>query len=84
MAATLKWVPVVDGERCTGCGRCAEACGPRCLEMELGFPLLTRATDCGSEEHCIGVCEDDAIRMVWVPMIGNLDRGKWSVRECAE
>ena len=28
-------LPVVDPDRCTGCGRCVAACGPRVLSLEL-------------------------------------------------
>lgn len=73
----LKWLPIVDPEACTGCGLCAAACGPLCLEMVGEYPILTNAAACGSEEHCIGVCESDAIRMAWVSLEGDTLRGKW-------
>ena len=73
----FKWLPIVDSDKCTGCGLCAAACGPQCLEMAGDYPILTSAPACGSEEHCIGVCESDAIRMAWVPLEGDTRRGKW-------
>ena len=72
-----KWVPVVERDFCTGCGACVEVCGPACLEMQDGFPVLARPDDCGSEEHCIAPCQDDAIHMAWVPMDGDATVGRW-------
>lgn len=72
-----KWIPVTDGERCTGCGLCVEACGPRCLDIVSGVAVLSRPNTCGSEEHCIAVCQDDAIHMRWVPMDGDRGVGRW-------
>ena len=76
-AGTHKWVPIVDDDLCTGCGACVEACGPRCLELVVGKPLLVRPHDCGSEEHCIAPCQEDAIWMTWLPWEGDHGRGKW-------
>lgn len=62
----IKWVPVISAANCTGCNLCIEACGPKCLELIDGIAVLTAPEACGSEEHCIPVCEYDAIRMEWV------------------
>lgn len=72
-----KWIPVVDPSKCTGCNRCVEVCGVRCLEIEGGIAVLPRPDACGSEEHCIIECRDDAIHMAWLPMNGNEDVGVW-------
>jgi NAD-dependent dihydropyrimidine dehydrogenase PreA subunit len=42
-----------------------------------GIAVLARPKTCGSEEHCIEVCADDAIRMAWVPMTGHDAVGRW-------
>ena len=73
----VKWIPVVDASKCTGCGRCVEVCGVKCLEIEGGIRQLPRPAACGSEEHCITECRDDASQMVWVPMEGNETVGVW-------
>jgi Na+-translocating ferredoxin:NAD+ oxidoreductase RNF subunit RnfB len=75
--AMQKWVPVIAEDRCTGCGLCVEACGPACLEMVDNIAVLVRPDQCGSEEHCIAPCRDDAIRMDWVPIDGNHWVGRW-------
>ena len=72
-----KWLPLVVEERCTGCGLCVDACGPRSLEMVNGIPTRVLPDTCGSEEHCIAVCRDDAIRMDWVSFAGTVSVGQW-------
>lgn len=72
-----KWLPVIDGGRCTGCGLCVAACGPKCLEIVSGIAVLVRPNACGSEEHCIAPCRDNAIHMAWISMGGNENFGKW-------
>ena len=81
MKPTHKWMPVIDEDKCSGCGLCVSACGPACLGMSNGLAVLTLPEACGSEEHCIGVCADDAIQMAWLLWIGDTSRGKW--RTCA-
>ena len=72
-----KWLPVVNAEKCDGCGKCVEACGPRCLAIINQLAVLTEAERCGSEEHCIEPCPQKAIRMEWLPWEGDEARGKW-------
>ncbi len=71
-----KWMPVI-GEDCNGCGLCVEACGPKSLVLQDGMAVLAMPDTCGSEEHCIGFCPVDAIRMEWLPLNGNESRGQW-------
>ena len=68
---TYKWMPIILENRCTGCGLCVEACGPRSLAMADGVAVLAFPDTCGSEEHCISACRDDAIQMAWLPFSGN-------------
>lgn len=72
-----KWLPVIDPGKCTCCNLCVEACSPGCLRVENGIAVLFDPGICGSEEHCIPVCKDDAIKMAWVSMQGNPSIGKW-------
>ena len=74
---SYKWMPVISAERCTGCGLCVDACGPRSLAMVNGVAALTEPRTCGSEEHCIAVCRDEAIEMRWIPFVGDETVGKW-------
>lgn len=73
-----KWLPVVLAESCTGCGLCVDACGPKSLVMADGIAQLAFPETCGSEEHCILVCRDEAIQMAWLPSSGADGVGKWS------
>ena len=79
-----KWLPVIIEELCTGCGLCVEVCGSRCLELENRVATLPRPEDCGSEEHCIAACPEDAIHRRWVPMNGNEQFGLWQESEDLE
>lgn len=74
-----KWMPIILPDRCTGCGLCVLACGPQCLELVGGVAVLAHPDHCGSEEHCIAVCRDDAIHMRWIPTEGNWGGGKWRI-----
>lgn len=73
-----KWMPIIIAERCTGCGLCVDACGPKSLIMAEGIAVLAFPGTCGSEEHCISACRDDAIQMAWLPFSGDRSVGKWS------
>lgn len=75
-----KWMPIVSEDSCNGCGLCVEACGPRSLAVEGGVAVLALPDTCGSEEHCIGICPSDSIRMAWLPFSGDENRGQWSSR----
>lgn len=71
-AMKFKWLPVVAADKCTGCGRCVEVCGAKCLEIAEGIGLLPRPDERGREEHLHHRgCRDDAIRIQWVPSAGN-------------
>lgn len=77
----VKWMPEILEGLCTGCGLCVEACGPKSLAMSGGKATLAYPDTCGSEEHCISACQEDAIRMVWVPFSGNAAVGQWRASE---
>lgn len=77
---SFKWLPVIDGERCNACGACVEACVHGCLKMSGRTAALTMANACGSEERCLAMCQDEAIRMRWIPTTGDLSHGRWRMQ----
>ena len=79
MSVNLKWLPVIEETLCTGCGVCVEACGPRSLTLVEKVAMLSSPDSCGSEEHCIAPCPDEAIYMDWIHHEGNPLQGKWRV-----
>jgi len=76
-----KWMPAILADRCTGCGLCVDACDPKSLAMVDGIAVLTLPDTCGSEEHCIAACRDEAIQMAWLPFSGDRAVGRWSDAE---
>ena len=73
-----KWMPIILADRCTGCGLCVDACGHKSLVMVDGIAVLTFPDTCGSEEHCISACCDEAIQMAWLPFSGDRTVSRWS------
>lgn len=51
---------------------------PKSLIMGEGIAVIAFPATCGSEEHCISVCRDDAIQMVLLPFSGDINVGTWS------
>ena len=72
-----KWMPEVETDACMGCGLCAKACAPACLEMVWDFATLVRPEDCTSCGECAKVCQHDVIRMEWTWMTGSPVVGLW-------
>lgn len=61
------WQPVVDADRCTGCGWCVAACGPHVLGLEAvqwkKRSVLLDAAHCTGCSDCAVVCPFHAITM---------------------
>ncbi len=72
-----KWLPVIDRDHCKGCKCCVEACDPRCLGLVWDCATLLRADGCDSDGSCVDACPESLIRMEWVPIKGNAQKGRW-------
>jgi ferredoxin len=46
--------------------------------MVEGIAVLAFPDTCGSEEHCISACPEDAIQMDWLPFSGDRAVGRWN------
>ncbi|MBP2031116.1 NAD-dependent dihydropyrimidine dehydrogenase PreA subunit [Methanohalophilus levihalophilus] len=60
--------PIVDEDRCTGVGACAEICPTEVIDLETKsegktIAVIARPEDCTECEQCVNVCPEDAISM---------------------
>jgi NAD-dependent dihydropyrimidine dehydrogenase PreA subunit len=67
MSAPRKALPVINPERCTGCGWCVGVCGPHVLHLQVqgGKKCSTLASEAGCTgcALCAVRCPFDAIEM---------------------
>jgi Na+-translocating ferredoxin:NAD+ oxidoreductase RNF subunit RnfB len=73
----LKWIPVINETLCTGCNQCVEACDEKMLEVRQGIAVLVWPNQCCSDGECVGACPEAVMRMAWVELDGNRNRGRW-------
>ena len=66
-AGASRPLPVIDRERCTGCGRCVAACAPKLLSLETvrwkKTATLQGPERCTGCSLCAWRCPFDAIDM---------------------
>ena len=53
--------PVVDEEKCIGCGECVDVCPVEVYELQGDKSVPVNAEECVGCESCVEVCEQDAI-----------------------
>jgi NAD-dependent dihydropyrimidine dehydrogenase PreA subunit len=75
-----KWLPVIDPDRCSGCGICLNLCAPACLGIPIDRSVLQYPGDCSSDGLCVRACLQGAIEMQWVPCEARPNRGQWRDR----
>ncbi|NLX98910.1 MAG: 4Fe-4S binding protein [Rhodopirellula sp.] len=51
---------IVDGEKCSGCGECVEACPLDAISMQDDHAVVDEET-CGDCGACVDVCPTEAI-----------------------
>jgi nitroreductase/NAD-dependent dihydropyrimidine dehydrogenase PreA subunit len=60
--------PILDQEKCTACGLCAEVCG---LDVIVhngnGCPTINRDAYCHACGHCVAICPQNALSIQGVP-----------------
>ena len=83
--------PVIDPEKCTGCGKCVEICsedvfyGSRPGEI----PTVTYPRECSHFSGCVSVCQAQAITLriplpmllVYKPAAEDLQNPVWEIPE---
>jgi len=55
--------PVIDEEKCEGCGECVDTCPAECLDMKDGKAVVVDEDECLECESCVEVCEPGAITL---------------------
>ena len=53
--------PIVDEEKCQGCGECVDVCPVEVFELQGEKSVAVNAEECLGCESCIEVCEPAAI-----------------------
>jgi len=59
---TTQWVlPLIDKQRCTGCGRCAQLCPTQAVELRGALAVIVRPEACTFCDVCESYCPEGAI-----------------------
>ena len=60
----IRKIVEIDEEKCTGCGRCADACHESAIQMTEGKARLVKDDYCDGLGDCLPACPSDAIRII--------------------
>lgn len=59
----LIWLPLIDAQRCSGCGDCVSACPTGALHHVAGTSVLIDPPACDYCAKCETICPDEAISL---------------------
>lgn len=59
----MAYNPVVDFDKCVGCGECVDVCPVEVYELQDGKSNPVNAEECLGCESCVEVCEHSAIEI---------------------
>lgn len=61
-ARSADWtLPLIDPQRCSGCGQCERLCPTQAVDVHEGRALIVRPEDCTFCEVCEALCPERAI-----------------------
>jgi MinD superfamily P-loop ATPase len=68
-------LPTIDLERCTGCGKCVQACAPGAIVAAAGKVRLASPERCDYCMACEDVCPEGAIALPFVVVLRRRSNG---------
>ena len=57
----MAYNPIVDSDKCVGCGECVDVCPVDVYELQDGKSNAVNGEECLGCESCVEVCEHGAI-----------------------